>query len=484
MVKLFKYLFVAALLIILSGSEALTGQDHSADSLYYYLTLAARQNPAVLQKFSEYNAALQKVPQVGALPDPELTVGVFVKPMELVMGNQVADLKLMQMFPWFGTLKSAKDEMSLMAKAKYESFREARLQVYYDVQAAWNELYMLKKNLEISDKNLQILNIIEQLAIVRFRTPATGGGTSSNTQPAGRSNIQGVQNTNQQSSGMTGMQGGQAGANRPGQISSGGSMQGNAMGGSGEGLGLVDLYRIQIEIGNLKNDTALLRDRERSMMAKFNSYLDRPSMFPVTVADTLKADTLNLPLAAVNDSMLTNNPMLKMLTYEKQSAEAKKKMVTRMGYPMVGLGVDYSVISKLNVANFPMNGKDMIMPMVSATIPIYRKKYRAMQNEADLIAQSTGQNYTATANNLQADYYQAVEQFRDANRRISLYSGQYLLAKKSLDIKLASFSAGSSNLTDVLIIRQQTLDYELSKAKAVIDCNTSIARLKQLMATF
>ncbi len=31
-----------------------------------------------------------------------------------------------------------------------------------------------------------------------------------------------------------------------------------------------------------------------------------------------------------------------MLEFEKQSIDARKKMVTSMGYPMVGLGVNYS----------------------------------------------------------------------------------------------------------------------------------------------
>src|ERR1035437_6358193 len=107
---------------------------HAQDSLSVYLAISAKNNPTVLQKFAEYQAALQKVPQVGSLPDPELSVGVFLSPMELLGGSQVADLRLMQMFPWFGVLKYAKDEMSLMAKAKFELFRDAKLQVFYDVQ--------------------------------------------------------------------------------------------------------------------------------------------------------------------------------------------------------------------------------------------------------------------------------------------------------------------------------------------------------------
>ncbi len=75
--------------------------------------------------------------------------------------------------------------------------------------------------------------------------------------------------------------------------------------------------------------------------------------------------------------------MLDMLQYEQQSLDSRKKMVTRMGYPMIGLGVNYSVISKNEMITSEMNGKDMIMPMVTLTLPIYRKKYNAMQTEAD-----------------------------------------------------------------------------------------------------
>ncbi len=78
-----------------------------------------------------------------------------------------------------------------------------------------------------------------------------------------------------------------------------------------------------------------------------------------------------------------------MLEFEKQSLEARKKMVTAMGYPMVGLGLNYSLIGKNEMSTSSMNGKDMIMPMVTVTLPIYRKKYNAMNNEADLLKTAT-----------------------------------------------------------------------------------------------
>ena len=168
--------------VALTSWVVVIGQQYP-DSLIKYLEIGARNNPTVLQKFIEYKAALQKVPQAGSLSDPELSVGVFLKPMEIVNGNQLADIRLMQMFPWFGVLKYAKDEMSLMANARFELFRDARLQVYFDVQRTWYELFKIQKDISISEKNIEILKIIERLAIIKLKSASSGssGSSSSNT---------------------------------------------------------------------------------------------------------------------------------------------------------------------------------------------------------------------------------------------------------------------------------------------------------------
>ena len=448
---------------------------YSQDSLFYYMELAAKNNPTVLQRYFEYEAALQKVPQVGALPDPEFTLGVFLQPMELISGNQVADMRLMQMFPWFGVLKNAKDEMSLMANAKYELFRDAKLQTFYDMQRTWYELYKTGQDIHVSEKNIQILQTLERLALVKFRTASPGGGGKSSSSMSSGTALPSI-GTSVGSSGMQTM--GSNSVTNSGATSN--QSPAASMGSTASSSGLADLYRIQIEIGDLENNIALLRSLQSTIIARFNSYLNRPVQTAVAIIDTLKPDTLNFSLLAVSDSMLRNNPMLGMLQYEQQSLDARKKMVTRMGYPMVGLGVNYSLINKSAMSTSPMNGKDMIMPMVALTLPIYRKKYKAMQAEATLMKSATAQNYTATANSLQTEYYQAIQLYQDAQRRIKLYSNQYTLAKSSLDIMLKSFETSGSGLTDVLRIRQQTLEYEFKQVEAVVDYNTATAWLRRL----
>ena len=461
------------------GSWIVASSQQYPDSLLRYLEIAAKNNPGVLQKFSEYEASLQKIPQVGSLPDPELSAGVFLSPMELVSGNQIADLRLMQMFPWFGVLRYGKDEMSLMAKAKFELFRDAKLQVYYDVQRTWYELYKVQKDISISEKNIEILKLIERLSLIRFKSASLeNSGTSSQSSATSSVSSSGTSNS---ASGMQTMGGGQSNTGSSGSNKSS-SMQTNTMGSSSGSSGLADIYRIQIESGDLENNIALLKNQQNSIIAKFNTYLNRSVTSPVHTYENITRDSLEFSLTTVSDSMLAHNPMLGMLDFEKQSLEARKKMVTRMGYPMVGLGLNYSVIGKSAMSTSTMNGKDMLMPMLVLTLPIYRKKYTAMQKESDFLREATSANYQATANSLQSEYYQAVLLYQDAQRRVNLYENQFQLASKSLDLMLKSFSTSSSGLTDVLRVRQQTLDYEFRQVEAVADFNIAIAWLKRLMA--
>ncbi|HBE41260.1 MAG TPA: hypothetical protein DDW27_08660 [Bacteroidales bacterium] len=407
--------------VLITGSVYSYSQQ-SPDSLSFYLRLAAENNPIVLQRFIEYEAALKKIPQAGTLPDPQLDLGVFITPMELPGGKQAADMRLMQMFPWFGVLKNAKDEMSLMAMSKFELFRDARLQVWYDVRRTWYELFKVRKNISISEKSLENLKVIEQLTLIRYKTSIAGNSD------------------------------------------------------------LIDLYRIQIEVGELRNSIALLRNQEQTIVSGFNNHLNRAPLTKVYTYDVLLPDTLDLNFLAVSDTIQSANPMLNMLDYEKEAYQAREKMVKGMGYPMIGLGVNYSFINGSNMSSSSMNGTDMIMPMISVTLPVYRKKYTAMRQEAGLLREASSMSYQAVSNSLRTEYFMAVQLYQDARRRVKLYEDQYLLASKSLEIMLKSFSVSAADLTDVLRTRQQTLDYELKQVEAITDLNTASAWLNRLMA--
>ena len=76
-----------------------------SQSLKDYQQLAVEQNPSLMARYKAFEVAMTRVQQINALPDPTLSFGYFVSPVETRVGPQRARFSLTQMFPWFGTLR-------------------------------------------------------------------------------------------------------------------------------------------------------------------------------------------------------------------------------------------------------------------------------------------------------------------------------------------------------------------------------------------
>lgn len=468
--------------IIILSLLVIQGMGYS-QGLEEYLKTAAENNPELKAYFNEYLAAMEKVPQVGALPDPELNMGFFIQPMERLMGNQQADIQLMQMFPWFGMLKTQKDEASKMALARFELFQDAKNSLFYQVKATWYEMYRLEEEIRITEENLDILKQYERLALIRFQSAGMGTGSGSGT-----SNKQGTSNMNIGSStssaaSMGGMNGSMAsGPSTPSTQQSNTSMgAASSMGGNGSGMS--DVIRVRIELKELENTMAFLRDSRFPLQAEFNQLLNRDYRQQVIISDTLADTSIPFERLAILDSIKQNNPMLKMLDAEAEAYEAQKKMVKLEGRPMLGAGVNYMPFSPRVEDGMPMGGNDMVMPMVRLSIPIYRKKYNALQKEAELKQTAVMQRRENTVSLLSTQWSIVIRNLDDAIRRTVLYRGQTDLARQTLNLLMTSYSTDGRDFEEVLRVQQQLLNYQLSLITAIVDQHTSIASLEKLAAT-
>lgn len=466
------------------------------DSLAHYLETAARNNPGVRAYFLAYKASLEKMPQAGAYPDPELEIGFFLQPMEILDGRQIADFTLMQMFPWFGTRKAARTEAGHMANMAFEQFRETRDNLYLQVYTQWFLLCSLQQQLNNSRKNRDYLKQLETLALRKFSASPAG-----NTGSGGRTQATPV--TSPTSTGTSSMG---ASGNMGSMYSMGSSMGGSATRsstsdssmssmGSGAGMqsmsgssGMSDVLRIQLEIAELENGIESILSRINAETVAFNALLNRPSGSKVHLPDSITPIPFSLDVALTAEQISLNNPMLAMIDEEGAAYRAKAEMDKKMSYPMLGIGIQYSVIGKrmdMGHAGLPvteMNGMDMIMPMVSISLPLYRSKYKAQQRESSIRWQASRQQYADTQNALQTELYRTRHSLDDASRKITLYEKQSQLAQTTYHLLVQEFVSGKSDLTDVIQVQRQLLDYRLKKAEAVAEYNTMVASIQKLVS--
>jgi len=491
-------LFILGTILFMFTERLSAEVQVSKDSLAVYLEQAARNNPQVNSDFMLYKASLEKIPQAGAYQDPELEIGYYLKPMEVIGGKQVADFTLMQMFPWFGTRKAAKDEAGEMARMAYEKFRETRNNLWYEVKSQWYQLSNLNEQYKTTQANIALLKQLEQLAVNRFSASSAQGSASAGRAAAPAVNpMSPPPTTSGGMSGMSGMGGGSASAVKANTSSSsasssmgnmgGGAMAGGAMGGgsmrSGIG-GMSDVLRIQMERAELENNLKNIQSARIVAEANFNVLMNRKSDAPVVVPDTLEQRIFSINEQAILDSIFANNPMLTMIDAEGDAYRAKAKMDKRMSYPMIGVGLQYMLINKTkDPMTMPdMNGMDMVMPMLKVSLPLFRKKYNAQQRESKNYWMASEMKRENVQNQLTAEFVSVRQQLDDAARKVKLYKDQYELSVSTWKLIVREFSAGRQSLTDVIQVERQMLDYNLKKIEAVAEYNTTVAGIEKLIS--
>lgn len=402
-----KFIINILFLVILGVT---TGQAQTLDD---YFQTAAENNPGLQAKYKEFEAALQKIPQVSSLPDPVLSFGYFIPKM----GSQRAELSINQMFPWFGTLGAQSDAASLMAEAKYQTFLDARNQLYFQVSAAFYPLFELKRWQRIEQKNIEILEAYKSIANIKFKN------------------------------GMAPM---------------------------------VDVLRVDIMLKDATTKLEILNQKEKPLLATFNKLLNRNENAEVEIVDSLEIEfVLN---KSQKDSLLAENPLLEALDLKMKASKASERAAIKQGYPKLGVGLEYMVMDKNASGGMTDDGKDVLMPMVSVSIPIFRKKYKAAEKEAQLMQESYSLQKEETANMLISNYESTWFELQSQQQMIELYDQQTQLSEQALNLLFSAYSNSGEQFEEVLRMQQQLLKYEKMKATAEVQYNIAIAKLNYITA--
>lgn len=406
------------LVIALFFGNFLTAQD----KLEIYLETAALNNPGLKARFNEYLAALEKVPQVGTLPDPQLAFGYFIQPVETRNGPQNFKISLTQMFPWFGTLGTRAEIEANKAKAKFEIFKDFKSKLFFQVKASYYDLYFIKKGLDITQENIRILQSYKDLTLVKME--------------------------------------------------------------SGEASG-VDHLRIEMELADMENELALLRDKWGVERTRFNKMLNVDESHAVVIPDSLWQDDLAYSRDQILDSIRQNNHLLVKLDYLLESYHESEKLARKSGLPSISVGIDYIAVGKTDntIMSSANNGQDAILfPKIGITIPLFRKKYTAMVNEALYMQDAAKDQKEEEANALEVIFERAYYEYIDSRRRISLYQKQKTSARKAISILETAYATDGKNFEEILRMQKRLLEYSLELERAYSDKQSSIAFIDYLIS--
>ncbi len=389
-------------------------------TLSHYLTYAALNNPGLEAAFNRWKAALERVPQVRALPDPRFTYRYFIEEVETRVGAQEQSFGIAQTFPWFGKLELRADAAAQAAKAKQQLYESTKLKLFYQVKDAYYEYYYLWRAIATVKENLQLVKQFESVARIRYKAAA---------------------------------------ARHP------------------------DVIRAQVELGKLDDRFRTLKDLRSPIVAKLNAALNRAPGAELPWPSALVEESVSFTDQQMLDWMARSNPELGALEYEIARNKTRIKLAEKDYFPDITLGVDYiDTAESIGGMNPSDDGKDPLIAMLSINLPIWRDKLAAGVREARHRYWAATLNKTDKVNSLSTELKLALYRFRDANRKIDLFRDTLLpIARESLRVNETSFRAGKGGFLDLIDAQRVLLQFELDYERALANQGQQLAKLEMLV---
>ena len=252
---------------------------------------------------------------------------------------------------------------------------------------------------------------------------------------------------------------------------------------------MVNVLRVDIMLKEAMTNLEILRKKEQPLLSRFKQIVNLKEEienkkvklnFSPSDSTLLQKSYSFTDLALQKDSLLINNPILEELETQIKASQAKEEVVIKEGLPKIGVGITYIATSKRTDMDLPQNGKDAIMPMASISLPIYRKKYKAAQKQAQLEQELFQLKKEDKTNELLTSYDKILFDLQKQQDLIKLYNEQIKESEQIVRLLYSAYSNAGVDFEEVLRMQQQVLSYQKKIIMEQTAYQISIAELNYL----
>ncbi|WP_083476224.1 TolC family protein [Lacinutrix mariniflava] len=226
----------------------------------------------------------------------------------------------------------------------------------------------------------------------------------------------------------------------------------------------VDVLRLQMRENEMQQLLEVLGQQFLAEQTKFNKLLNREKAIAVKVLNELNLPSEDFEITTKN---LELHPEL--LKYDKlyQSVEKSELLNQKESSPLIGFGLDYVNIEKRPDMSFSDNGKDIVMPMVSVSIPIFNKKYKSQTKQNELKQQEIESQKQERFNSLETLLDKAVNDRISARISYNTQVKNLQQAKDAETILVKSYETGTIDFNDVLDIQELQLKFQMNQIESI-----------------
>lgn len=407
--------FKVVALVLLSLPAFSQEAGPKTDILSGLIQEALANNPGVQAALLRAQSAEKVISQAGALPDPQLNLGLLNLPVNSFAFDQEPMTSKMigvvQKFPFPGKQGLAQDMAELGAAAAQYQQLEVQNQIAQMVKRSYYNLYSIDRALETVQKNRTLMEQFIRIAETKY---ATGTGLQQ------------------------------------------------------------DVLRAQVEFSKLEDDLIMWQQKRQAAAARLNAILNRPVDSPF---DTT-ARELNLPsdqiYASPPEILEQQRPLLLAWKERIKKAEASVELAKKDYWPNFAVGASY--LQRDNLSSGAVM-HDFFSATFSVNIPLFfKRKQGAKVAEKELALSALNAEYRNVYIGVLSNLKSIEAEMERNRKRVELFKGGILIqAQQSLESAQAGYQVGKVDFLTLINNWMMLQNYEMQYFFATADFYKALA---------
>ena len=233
-------------------------------------------------------------------------------------------------------------------------------------------------------------------------------------------------------------------------------------------------------LDEITSNIQILDQRLDLLKRSFNRLLNRPDSLKITA--TTLAEPTDLNINKDPDSTLAHHPKMAALEQQMAAAIIDENVARKNGLPQIGVGIDYMVIQPLDGSMVKNNGKDALMPMVSLSLPIFRKKYQSQIREIQLYQKQLAAQKKQLQNTLTIEWVTAQNQRFESKAQYDLDEKRIQNANQKITFAFSDFRVANGNFKNILEAQKNLLKFKLSQVTWKRNYAEALAKMTYLIS--
>ncbi len=226
----------------------------------------------------------------------------------------------------------------------------------------------------------------------------------------------------------------------------------------------VDVLRLQMRQNEMQQLLDVLSQQFLSEQTIFNRFLNRDKDVQIFTVNELIMPSEDFE---INSENLALHPELLKFDKLYNSVQKSELLNQKESSPMLGFGLDYINVDQRPNMDFSDNGKDIIMPMVSLSIPIFNNKYKSQTKQNELQQQEILAQKQERTNTLVTFLDKAINDRMSSRISYATQTKNLKQANNAEEILIKNYETGTIDFNDVLDIQELQLKFQMNQIESV-----------------